>query len=179
MFCNALKKKHFVFPWWRSDARQWIGVVALTVGLSACSAAPEPEISGSAEKSEAVTAVLADTPPVKTFAEGFLIDAPTALQLQVGEQSARIPVRFEVADPDRLTVRVISNDSELLDPSRIELSPTGLQRELRIQAGERSGVAEVALVAFDGHSTARHSLRVAIVDPKNPVPPTSSPTASP
>ncbi|MEZ5454717.1 MAG: hypothetical protein R3F04_01165 [Lysobacteraceae bacterium] len=150
----------------------------MTAGLSACSAAPEPEISGSAEKSEAVTSALADAPPVKTFAEGFVIEAPRFIEVTSNEISDTFPVRFQVSDPSRLSVAVISADKSLLDGAQIELVGDGAERQLRIHAGHRIGSTEVALVAFDGRETARHSLSVVIRSPRSTSTKSDSPTAS-
>lgn len=162
------------------DARRLFGVSVLTLILSACG--PTSESAATAETTtppSVDTASVAESPQIKTFAEGFLIEAPTELRLQPGERSEALPVRFHVADPSRLAVRLVSADTALLVVEQLELIGEGADRTLHIQAGDHAGATEVALVAFDGQSTARHSLRVVIGDPSDPPAAPVSPTASP
>ena len=108
-----------------------------------------------------------------------MIEAPAELRLQPGERSEALPVRFQVADPSRLAVRLVSANTALLAAEQVELNGEGAERTLRIQASDKTGTTELALVAFDGQSTARHSLRVVIGGPSDPLASPVSPTASP
>ena len=162
------------------DARRLFGVSVLTLILSACG--PTPESAAPAETTTSPTAdasSVAESPQIKTFAEGFVIEAPAELRLQPGERSEALLVHFQVADPSRLAVRLVSANTALLAAEQMELIGEGPDRTLRIQASAQSGATEVALVAFDGQSTARHSLRVLIGDPSDSLAPPVSPTASP
>ena len=108
-----------------------------------------------------------------------MIEAPAELRLRAGERSEAVTVRFQVADPAHLVVRIVSADTTLLAPQQIELSGEGAERTLRIQANDQTGATEVAVVAFDGQATARHSLRVVIGDPSDPPATPASTTESP
>jgi len=162
------------------DARRLFGVSVLTLILSACG--PTSESAATAETTtppSVDTASVAESPQIKTFAEGFVIEAPAELRLQPGERSEALLVHFQVADPSRLAVRLVSANTALLAAEQMELIGEGPDRTLRIQASAQSGATEVALVAFDGQSTARHSLRVLIGETSDSLAPPVSPTASP
>ena len=180
MFRNVLKKMDKYMARRAFDGCRLFGVSVLMLVLGACGPTPESAAPAETTTSPAADAAsVAESPQITTFAEGFLIEAPAELRLQPGEQSEALPVRFHVTDPSRLAVRMVSADAALLAAEQIELSGEGAERTLHIQASDQPGTTEVALVAFYGQATARHSLRVVIGDPSDPLAPPVSPAASP
>lgn len=180
MFSNALNRNNKCMARRAFDACRLFGVSLLTAILIACGPAPETAAPAESAPASIVDApTVAESPQIKTFAEGFVIEAPAELRLRAGERSEAVTVRFQVADPAHLVVRIVSADTALLAPQQIELSGEGAERTLRIQANDQTGAIEVAVVAFDGQATARHSLRVVIGDPSDPPATPASTTESP
>lgn len=160
-------------------ARRILGVLILAGAMTGCSRESESiPPAESVQSNEPITEDASSLPKVKTFAEGFVIEAPRVIEVTSNEVSDTYPVRFQVSDPSRLSVAVISADKSLLDGAQIELVGDGAERQLRIHAGHRIGSTEVALVAFDGRETARHSLSVVIRSPRSTSTKSDSPTAS-